>query len=119
MWQASRTASAITADPMRTMCLLEGTIPMRFGLRRPSFKKRFAARVSWKRYVRHSLGFTVPRGMGWLTNPKKAAYNRVYNRTTFDLFKVRRKRRSSNAGSAGPAAVIVGIGLFWLLSKLF
>lgn len=32
--------------------------------------------------VRHSLGLKAPRGWGWLTNPKKAAYNRVYNRTT-------------------------------------
>ncbi|HEX6617377.1 MAG TPA: hypothetical protein VF046_13825 [Gemmatimonadales bacterium] len=55
---------------------------MRFGFRRPSLSKRIAARTSWKRYVRHSLGFKAPRGWGWLTNPRKAAYNRVYNRTT-------------------------------------
>ena len=24
----------------------------------------------------------APRGWGWITNPKKAAYNRVYNRTS-------------------------------------
>ena len=40
---------------------------------------------SWKRYVRHSLGFKAPRGWGWLTNPRRAAYNRVYNRTTVGL----------------------------------
>ena len=70
---------------------------MRFGFRRPSFKKRFAARTSWKRAVRHRLGLNAPRGWGWLTNPKKAAYNRVYRRTTFgvdDLFKTRRASRS-------------------------
>ena len=55
---------------------------MKFGIRMPSLTKRIAARTSWKRYVRHSLGFKAPRGWGWLTNPKKAAYNRVYNRTT-------------------------------------
>ncbi len=55
---------------------------MKFGLRKPSFKKRVAARTSWKRYVRNNLGFKAPRGFGWLTNPKKAAYNRVYNRTS-------------------------------------
>lgn len=55
---------------------------MRFGPRIPSFSKRLAARTSLKRYVRHSLGAKAPRGMGWLTNPKRAAYNRVYNRTT-------------------------------------
>jgi len=55
---------------------------MRFGFRRPSIRKRIAARTSWKRYVRHSLGLKAPRGWGWLTNPRRAAYNRVYNRTT-------------------------------------
>ena len=55
---------------------------MRFGFRRPSIRKRIAARTSWRRYVRHSLGLKVPRGWGWLTNPRRAAYNRVYNRTT-------------------------------------
>lgn len=55
---------------------------MRFGFRRPSIRKRIAARTSWKRYVRHSMGFKAPRGWGRLTNPKKAAYNRIYNRTT-------------------------------------
>lgn len=55
---------------------------MKFGLRSFSLNKRIAARTSWKRVVRHSLGLKAPRGWGWLTDPKKAAYNRVYNRTT-------------------------------------
>ena len=55
---------------------------MRFGFRKPSIAKRIAARTSWKRMVRHRLGLKAPRGAGWLTDPKKAAYNRVYNRTT-------------------------------------
>jgi hypothetical protein len=55
---------------------------VRFGFRVPSLKKRISARTSVKRYVRNSLGLKAPRGWGWLTNPKKAAYNRVYNRTT-------------------------------------
>ena len=55
---------------------------MRFGFRRPSIRKRIAARTSWKRYMRHSLGLKAPRDWGWLTNPRRAAYNRVYSRTT-------------------------------------
>jgi len=54
----------------------------KIGFRIPSIKKRIAARTSVKRVVRHSLGLKAPRGMGWFTNPKRAAYNRVYNRTT-------------------------------------
>lgn len=26
------------------------------------------------------------KDMGWLTNPKKAAYNKVYKKTTFSIF---------------------------------
>jgi hypothetical protein len=55
---------------------------MKFGIRTPSLRKRIAARTSWKRVVRHSLGFKAPRGFGWFTNPRRAAYNRIYNRTT-------------------------------------
>lgn len=55
---------------------------MKFGFRTPSLKKRISARTSVKRYVRHSLGVKAPKGMGMITNPKKAAYNKVYNKTT-------------------------------------
>lgn len=55
---------------------------MKFGIRTPSLTKRIAARTSWKRVVRHNMGFKAPRGFGWFTNPKRAAYNRIYNRTT-------------------------------------
>lgn len=58
---------------------------MKFGVRRPSVRKSIAARTSIKRIVRQSVGLKAPRGWGWLTNPKRAAYNRVYNRTTISL----------------------------------
>jgi hypothetical protein len=50
--------------------------------RTPSVKGRISARTSVKRVVRHNIGVKAPRGYGWFTNPKKAAYNRVYNRTS-------------------------------------
>jgi len=58
---------------------------MKIGPRIPSITNRIAARTSPARWVRNSLGLKAPRGWGWLTNPHKAAYNRVYNRTTFGL----------------------------------
>ena len=64
---------------------------MKFGLRKPSIGKSFAARTSFKRLVQNSLGLKAPRGWGWLTNPKKAAYNRVYNRTTFSFWSILRR----------------------------
>ena len=66
---------------------------MKFGLRTPSLKRSFAARTTGKakRAVKKAL---IPgygkKGSGWIKNPKKAAYNKVYNKTSFslkDLFK--------------------------------
>lgn len=56
---------------------------MKLGMRKPSLRKSIAARTSAKRILQAKLGLRAPRGLGWLTDPKKAAYNRVYNRTTF------------------------------------
>lgn len=49
------------------------------------FKKMIAARTSPARFVRQNLGIKALRGWGWLTNQKRAAYNRVYSRTTFSF----------------------------------
>ncbi|WP_374016653.1 hypothetical protein ABU162_20705 [Paenibacillus thiaminolyticus] len=64
---------------------------MKFGMRKPSLKKRVSARTSPKRQIIHRAGIKMPRGYGWLRSPKKAAYNKVYTRTTFDIFKLLRK----------------------------
>ena len=55
---------------------------MKFGFRIPNLNKRIAARTSVNRIIRHNLGFKAPRGMGWITDPKKAMYNKVYNKTS-------------------------------------
>lgn len=92
---------------------------MKLGLRKPSLRGRIAARTSLKRYVRHSLGVKAPRGWGWLTNPKKAAYNRAYNRTTVDPFKLLAGggRRRARKYSAGGGVVIGGLLLLGLLAS--
>lgn len=59
---------------------------MKLGVRKPSLRKMIAARTSPARFIRHNLGLKAPRGWGWLTNPRRAAYNRVYSRTTFSLW---------------------------------
>lgn len=64
---------------------------MKFGIRTPSLKKRISARTSLKRQIVHRAGVKMPRGYGWLRNPKKYAYNKVYNRTSFDVFKLLKK----------------------------
>lgn len=66
---------------------------MKVGLRKPSIKKSISARTTGKakRAIKKAL---IPgygkKGTGWIKNPKKAAYNKIYNKTTFglkDLFK--------------------------------
>ena len=77
---------------------------MKFGFRVPSLKKRIAARTSWKRIVRHNLGLKAPRGFGWFTNPRKALYNRVYNRTTV------------GCGTL-PLLIVMAVAMFMLLLR--
>ncbi len=66
---------------------------MKFGMRKPSIKKSFKARTTGKakRKIKKTL---IPgygkKGIGYIKNPKKAVYNKVYKKTTFsfwDLFK--------------------------------
>lgn len=67
---------------------------MKFGLRTPSLKKSIRARTTGraKRAVKRAL---IPgygkKGMGWITNPKKAAYNKIYNKTTFSIGQISTK----------------------------
>ena len=63
---------------------------MKFGMRKPSWKKSLSARTrgravrSMKRVVNPYYG---KKGMGWINNTHKALYNKVYHKTTFNLFK--------------------------------
>ena len=66
---------------------------MKFGFRTPSIKRSLKARTTGraKRTLKKALlpGYGK-KGVGWIKNPKKAAYNKVYNKTSFsiwDLFK--------------------------------
>lgn len=59
-----------------------------FHVRKPSLGGSIAARTSWKRALRAKT--RAPKGWGWLTNPKKAAYNRSYSRRTISVGKLLR-----------------------------
>lgn len=58
-------------------------------IRKPSIKKSISARTTGraKRTVKKAI---IPgygkKGMGWIKNPKKAAYNKVYKKTSFSIF---------------------------------
>ncbi len=67
---------------------------MKIGMRKPSLKKSISARTTGalKRKVKKTV---IPgygkKGMGWLKNPKKALYNKVYRKTTFGLGDILKK----------------------------
>ncbi|WP_112180526.1 MULTISPECIES: hypothetical protein [Paraliobacillus] len=64
---------------------------MKFGIRKPSLKKRISARTSVKRQLVHRAGLKMPKGTSWARNPKKYAYNKVHQKTSFDIFKLIKK----------------------------
>ncbi|MDD3177143.1 MAG: hypothetical protein PHS28_05465 [Atopobiaceae bacterium] len=67
---------------------------MKFGMRKPSIKRSISAATTGraKRAVKKAV---IPgygkKGMGVL-HPKKAVYNKVYKRVTFDPLKAFRKK---------------------------
>lgn len=64
---------------------------MKFRIRKPSIKKSIAARTSVRRQIVHRAGLKMPKGYGWVRNPKKYAYNKVYNKTSINLFSLLKK----------------------------
>ncbi len=63
-------------------------LKMKIGPRKPSIKKSIKARTTGK--VKRSIKkATIPgygkKGTGWIKDPKKAAYNKAYNKTTFGV----------------------------------
>lgn len=65
---------------------------MKFGMRKPSVNKMIKARTTtkYKKNLKRAVNpLYSKKGMG-LLSPKKAAYNKVYKKTSFswfDLFK--------------------------------
>lgn len=64
---------------------------MKFGVRKPSLKRSIKARTTGRarRAVKKAI---IPgygkKGAGWIKNPKKAAYNKIYKKTTFSIFDI-------------------------------
>lgn len=75
---------------------------MRFGVRKPSIKKSVKARTTGraKRAVKKAV---IPgygkKGIGWVKNPQKAAYNKVYNKTSVGVSDVLKSSNSSKSST--------------------
>lgn len=67
---------------------------MKFGIRKPSLKKMIKARTTGalKRRVKKAVvPFYGRRGTGLVKNPKKAVYNKVYNKTSIGFLDLLKK----------------------------
>lgn len=67
---------------------------MKYGVRKPNLKKSVKAHTSGK--IKRSIKKSVmpgygKKGMGWIKNPKKAMYSKVYNKTSFSIFDLFKK----------------------------
>ncbi|RSJ13907.1 hypothetical protein [Streptococcus intermedius] len=113
---------------------------MKIGIRKPSLKRSLKARTTskWKRQMKKAviLGYGQ-KGIGWIKNPKKALYNKVYHKTTFrlsDIVKSSKKKSSAKVKKkavrqakdytvkdykqAGIVMIILGLLLMFLIPFL-
>lgn len=94
---------------------------MKVGFRKPSIKKSIKARTTGKLKRKVKKTF-IPgygkKGMGWIKDPKRAAYNKVYNKTTFgvsDLASIGKKKRSSKGGAEALGCLWYLFFAWWIL----
>jgi len=67
---------------------MEGNEKMKLGMRTPNIKKSFKARTTGrvKRKVKAAVNLLYgKKGMGYVRNPRKALYNKIYRKTTFSI----------------------------------
>lgn len=67
---------------------------MKMGVRKPSIKRSIKARTTGraKKAIKRSINpLYGKKGMGWINNPKKAAYNKVYRKTSIGLLDLIKK----------------------------
>lgn len=86
---------------------------MKYGIRKPSISKRVSARTTGriKRSVKRAVNPMYGKnGMGWINDPKKAVYNKIYNKTTVSVDDIAKgDNKSSNKSSRSADDTIVGI----------
>ncbi|HFR3440244.1 TPA: HIRAN domain-containing protein [Streptococcus suis] len=91
---------------------------MKIGYRKPSVKKSLSSRTTGraKRAIKSSVNpLYGKKGMGVLNDPKKAVYNKVYNKTSYSVFDA--EKSDSNFGCSY-ATVITIIFVLLLLHSI-
>lgn len=90
---------------------------MKVGYRKPNIKKSIKARTTGK--VKRKMKKAVnplygKKGMGYIKNPKKAVYNKVYNKTTFgttDVIKAATKSPNKKTTASSKPSVMNANGI--------
>ncbi|NME63612.1 hypothetical protein HF846_03235 [Clostridium cadaveris] len=93
---------------------------MKIGIRTPSLKKSIKARTTGraKRIVKRSVDPTYgKKGAGWVKDPKKAAYNKVYNKTTLGINPVSNNKSRLGDTLEGIGYILQAIG--YLVQAIF
>ena len=84
---------------------------MKFGVRTPSVKKSISARTTGRAkrtFKRIANPFYGKKGAGWIRNPKKAAYNGLYSRSTVSTKK-----------AMGCLTACIYYPIYWTLMLMF
>lgn len=109
---------------------------MKFGIRKPNIKKSIKARTTGR--IKRKIKKTVnplygKKGMGYINNPKKAVYNKIYNKTSIKALNVFKKSNNFlyNIFIAFPMFFIVLavqiiyycykymiLGVIWIIKKI-
>lgn len=93
---------------------------MKIGIRTPSLKKSFKARTTGR--INRTLKKSVnplygKKGMGYIKNPEKAIYNKVYHKVTVDPLKPLKNGSRNSTKQTAPEPELVGYNLYKIETK--
>lgn len=93
---------------------------MKIGVRTPSLKKSFKAKTTGRlnRTLKKSVNpLYGKKGMGYIKNPGKAIYNKVYHQVTVDPLKPLKNGSRNNTKQTAPEAELVGYSFYKIETK--
>lgn len=93
---------------------------MKIGVRTPSLKKSFKARTTGRlnRTLKKSVNpLYGKKGMGYIKNPEKAIYNKVYHKVTVDPLKPLKNGSRNNTKRTAPEPELVGYSFYRVETK--
>ena len=93
---------------------------MKIGVRTPSLKKSFKARTTGRlnRTLKKSVNpLYGKKGMGYIKNPEKAIYNKIYHKVTVDPLGPLKNGHNNKAKRTAPEPELVGYSFYKIESK--